>query len=117
MNSRIYGIVVNKSRPISSELFIKKYSELLEEIMEDPDAKILLSDIGSGSIFVARFLKKRYYRNAILHHIGDKPRVNIANLPTKGGFTSHKECQRFIRKNSTDVIRIKSDVKKEGDSL
>lgn len=113
MDSPIYGIIVDTKQPISSDLFMKRYSELLEDILDDPDARIFLSDIGPGSIFVARFLKKRYYRNATLHHVGDKPRINIADLPLKGGFKTRKECQSYIQKNSTHLIHIKNEFSAE----
>ncbi len=108
MTSKIYGFVdENLLSPVTSAEFLKKYTSTLEEILEDPHAQILLTDLPGCGIYIARYLKERYYRNAVLYHVGGKPRVNIASLPTKGGFDNPEECKLQIIKNGDIVIVTK----------
>lgn len=100
---KTYGFVDSSS--FTSSQF-SSIASILEDILDEVDSKIILTDLGPGGVLVARYLKRRYYRNAVLYHIGDKPRVNIANLPTKGGFSSAKECLESVMNSSDSVIKL-----------
>ena len=82
---------------------MSEIAPILDRILENPDSQIILSDLSGGCIYVARYLKKKYYRKAILYHVGRDPRINIAEIPTKGGFATPKECREGIV-NDSDVL-------------
>jgi hypothetical protein len=77
---------------LSSYNFNKLYVPKLEKILEDPNAQILITDSSGCGILTSRYLKNNYYRNAIIYHLGDKPKHNLGNLPVRGGFISKAEC-------------------------
>ena len=107
MSVIICGFVDNNiSKPCTTSKFIKKYSNITEEIIENPDAEIFLTDFGGG-IPLGRFLKEKKFRNATLYHLGDKPIINICKLTSlRGGFKTKAECQKQIEKDSTTTYKM-----------
>ena len=110
MKGKIYGFIDDLDNPCSSSTFQKRISPILEDILEDPYANIILSDLTQGGMFVAKFLKQRYYRNATLYHIGENPRINIAKLKTKGGFTSKEDCIFNMSKECHEKISLSNNL-------
>ena len=102
--NKTYGFI-SGGHPISSSKFIIKYTSILDEILDDPNASILLTDFRESDIFLARYLKEQQYRNATLYHVGSFPRINIAKLPTKE-YETVKDVKDAIIKKSDTIIRI-----------
>ena len=102
-----YGFIDgNISSPCTTSNFIKKYGDIVEEIIENPESKIFLTDFGGG-IPLARFLSKKFYRNGVLYHVGDKPRFNICNFSSlRGGFLSQQECQLQIERDCVNIYKM-----------
>ena len=100
----IYAI--DGSEKMSSAEFVKLYYTTLDEILDDPDSSILLTDKSGCGVFVARYLKQNLYRNATIYHTKRKPRSNIANLKTCGGFLNKKECRKSLIKDSDEYINF-----------
>ncbi len=95
---------IDGSEHLTSAEFIKLYSSKLEEILEDPNAHILLTDFPGCGIFLARYLKGHFYRNAVLYHVGNNPSINIANLLTKGNFVTREECRAQMINDSDECV-------------
>lgn len=91
---------------ISASRFVVEVSPILEEILDDPEAHVIFSDLPGGNIYIARILKGHYYRNAIIYHTGETPRFNLSNLPTKGGFIDSNEVIGALIKDAEKVIRM-----------
>lgn len=89
---------------LSSKNFSILYTATLEDILEDPEARIIITDKQGCGIFIARYLEKHYYRNAIIYHMGQEPRHNIAKLKTQGGFMSKAEITAQMINDSDHYI-------------
>ena len=93
-------------KPCTTSEFIKKYSSIIEDIIDHPDSEVYLTDFGGG-LPLARFLKERFFRNATLYHLNNKPQINICNFSClKGGFKTKEECQDQIEKDSIKIYKI-----------
>ena len=105
-----YGFIdLDLSKPCTVSNFIKNYSSIIEEIIDHPDSEIFLTDFGGG-LPLARFLKERYFRNAVLYYVGDKPQINICKFTSlKGGFSTREECQSQIEKDTSRIYKM-SDI-------
>ena len=102
--SKTYGFI--GAEFISSARFMREIVPILEKITRDPDAYIIVSDLpGDGGTFVSRYLKEIYYRNAIVYHIGNNPRSNIAVLSTKS-FPDSDALYRTLKIDSHTVIEM-----------
>jgi hypothetical protein len=101
---KTYGFIDESSIDISK--FSVKITPILEKIIDRPDVCIIFSDISSGGVYINRFLKGHYYRNAVIYHVGDKPRINLSNLLTKGGFSDAENVKEAIIRDSDVLIRM-----------
>ncbi len=102
--SKVYGFIDVTS--ITAVKFSVNIIPVLERILEDPNAQILFSDLSGGNIYISRYLREYYYRNAVLYHIGEKPRINLANLPMKGGFNTAKEVINALFRDADEIIQM-----------
>ena len=74
--------------------FSSKYAPQLEEILEDPNASIIITDRPGCAIQTARYLSKHGYRKCCLYHVGKPPRHSIGKFNSKGGFSSLNNCKK-----------------------
>ncbi len=102
--AKIYAFIDTSS--ITSLQFSIEIAPMLEDILEDPDARIIFSDLPGGNIYIARYLKGHYYRNATIYHIGEFPRFNLSNLPTKGGFRDNESVIETLIQDADIVIKM-----------
>lgn len=102
-----YGFIdEDNSNPCTTAEFIKKYSSVIEEIIDHPDSEVHLTDFGGG-IPLARFLKERFFRNATLYHLHNEPKINMCNFTSlRGGFETKEECQVQIEKDSITTYKM-----------
>jgi len=69
--AKVYGFLAGEES-VTAAKFLSNHTAVLEKILEDPHASILFSDLpGDGGVFIARYLRGHYYRNAVLYHLGD----------------------------------------------
>ena len=101
---RIYAI--DGPSDISARDFVRLYGPKLETILENPNAKILITDLSGVGIYTARYLISHHYRNAVLYHVGSKPRQNIANLDRVGGFKTQSEVRASMILDADEVFDI-----------
>jgi len=87
-------------------VFYKKYVPILEDILHNPDASVLITDRPGCAIKVARYLKKHEYRNCWIYHLGDKPRHNLGSFRTRGGFKSWKEAREKMAQDSKHHFKV-----------
>ena len=109
MSSIICGFIdFDILEPCSTSNFIKNFSSVVEEIINEPDSEIFLTDFGGG-IPLARFLKEKYFRKGTLYHCGNKPQINICKFTfLKGGFSTREECQIQIEKDADIVYKMRN---------
>lgn len=106
LGAKVYGFLAGEE-PVTAAKFLSNHTAALEKILEDPHASILFSDLpGDGGVFIARYLRGHYYRNAVLYHLGEFPRVNLADLPTQGGFSSPAELHEALTTAADEVIKM-----------
>lgn len=91
---------------ISSRDYSLFYGPKLEEILSNPNARILITDQPGVGIYTARYLKSQHYRNCILYHVGDNPQHNIGMLNTRCGFSTVAESHAQMILDSDKVIDI-----------
>lgn len=73
--------------------------EMLQQVLEDPNSRVFL-DCSTQGIYAARYLVQSGYRNGVLYHLGQQPKVNICQFPTKGGFSSHQNMVEQMKKDA-----------------
>ena len=103
----IYGFIDEDiSHPCTVSKFVGKHSGVVEEIIDDPITEILLTDFGGG-IPLSRFLKGKHFRNTVLYHLSDRPKINICGFTSlKGGFSTKEECQFQIEKDAEKIYKM-----------
>ena len=102
-----YGFIdENIFIPCTTSNFIKKYGDVVGELIDNPNTEILITDFGGG-IPIARFLKQYCFRNVVLYHTGNKPKFNICKFTSlKGGFITKENCQDQIEKDCKIVYKM-----------
>lgn len=81
---------------IEEKLFIQKYVSKLDEILQDSNASIIITDRPGCANKVARYLAKHGYRNCCIYHTGKNPRHKIGKFPCKGGFQDLDSCKNQL---------------------
>lgn len=92
---------------LSVKVFLKEYSAILEKILHNPDASVMITDRPGCAIQIARYLKKHDYQNCVIYHTGSKPRHKIGSFSTVGGFSSLEECRRKMKENCQHYFEYK----------
>lgn len=91
---------------LSVKCFLSKYVPILEDLLQDPEASIFITDRPGCAIKVARYLKKHGYRKCWLYHLGKKPRHNLGSFPTRGGFSTLRDCRAQMLKDSDHQFQV-----------
>lgn len=102
MEKKIYCI--DGPTNISIQDFIKYYTPIIVELLDMPDIQILVTDLPGVGMYTCNFLKNNFYRNGTIYHVGDKPRHNICNFKTKGGYSSISDMIASMRLDATKII-------------
>lgn len=106
MSIKIYGFLEEDEEKLCTvERFVRKYNDLLENIISDPMSRIIYSDIYPSGMFITKFLKNNFYRNAIIYHLGKTPKYNPCSLTTKK-FKNKEKLLKSIIKDSTEIIYL-----------
>lgn len=102
---KIYGIVGPNDMRASK--FNANMQPILD-ILDDPNAEILLSDEAGCATLALRYLIKRKYRKVTVYHLGESPRdPNVSkSFKTISGFSSYTEIYEALREKSDVVIEI-----------
>jgi hypothetical protein len=102
---KIYGIIGPKEMTASD--FNSKMQPILD-ILDDPDAEILISDEAGCATLALRYFIKRKYRKVTVYHIGAAPRDPnvVKTFKTVSNFSSYTETYEAIREKSDEIITI-----------
>lgn len=103
--SKIYSFIDDEDDLCTPERFVRKHHDTLVNIILDPYSKIIYCDLFPSGIFITKFLKNRFYRNATIYYLGKQPRYNPDNLPTKK-FKSKEKLLKSLKADSTEIILL-----------
>jgi hypothetical protein len=105
---------------VSCEEFISHYKSMIDHGIEEK-ARFVVGDARGVDIFAQQYLdevKKIHpdlQARITVYHMFDKPRNNVGNFPTRGGFTSDESRDQRMTLDSTDDIlwiRPENEMKK-----
>lgn len=84
------------------ERFIRKYYNILEDIILDPYSTIIYCDLYPSGEFITKFLIGKSYKNVVIYCLNKKPNYNFDGFQTKK-FKSRKKLIESLKKDSTII--------------
>lgn len=105
---KTYGCLEDENNPLglcTPERFIRKYYDILENIVADPYSKIIYCSIYPSGEFITKFLVDRQYKNAVIYYLNKEPTYNSHGFQTKK-FKNKKKLLSSLKKDSTEIIYL-----------
>ena len=110
MDGKTYGILEEDyNNPCNPNRFVRKYIDFLEEIMENPQNKIIYSDITPSGEYITKTLKTKNFKNAILYHLDTNHssstlyNIHFLNIIT---YKHPEKIIRKIKESSDEIIYL-----------
>lgn len=79
--------------------FTANYKPQIDDALNDDFCSFIIGDARGADLMAQKYLNNKT-KNVTIYHMHDKPRHNIFNYPTVGGFKSDEERDTAMTNNS-----------------